>query len=81
VAVGHKGAHLAFVGQGLPVVLFGFVDIWGLAICVDLAEEAEGPRFISLLLVVVKEIEGGGQIEAVCIVTTRSRGNWLRSNI
>src|SRR5882724_6470316 len=60
MAVGHEWAHAEFLGQGegLPVVIFGRLDLWGGLMGGDLPEEPQGPRLVSPLLMVTGEGEG-----------------------
>src|SRR5438128_1894192 len=60
VAVRLERAHLQFLGQrqGLPVVGFSRLDIRGVAVHGDVAEEPEGIRLVSTLLGIPREIEG-----------------------
>ena len=52
-------AHAQRVGQdqGLTVGGFGRLGLWGLAVGVDLAEESQGPRLITLLRLCAAEIQ------------------------
>ena len=53
MAVGLERAHAEFLGQGegLAVVGFGWLDLWGIALRSDLAEEAQGIRLVAAFLV------------------------------
>ena len=60
VAVGHEWAHAEFLGQGQrrPVVKGGRLDLRGGLMGGDLAEEPQGPRLVSPLLMGTGEGEG-----------------------
>src|SRR5215831_16743947 len=60
MAVGHERAHAEFLGQGegLPVVMFGWLDLRGGLMGGDLPEEPQGPCLVSALLMVTGEVEG-----------------------
>jgi len=53
-------AHAKFLsqGEGLPIVRFGWLDLWGGLMGGDLPEEPQGPRLVSPLLIVTREGEG-----------------------
>ena len=55
--MGLERAHAQFLGQGegLAVVGFGLLDLWGLAMRGNLAEEAQGIRLVALFLVLTGE--------------------------
>ncbi len=57
VAVGLERAHAEFLGQGegLAVVGFGLLDLRGLALRRNLAEEAQGIRLVATFLVLTGE--------------------------
>ena len=60
VAVGLERAHAEFLGQGegLPVVMFGRLDLRGVLMGGDLPEEPQGPRLVAPLLMGTGEVEG-----------------------
>ena len=58
--MGLERAHAEFLGQGegLPVVMCGWLDLRGGLMGGDLPEEPQGPRLVSPLLMGTGEIEG-----------------------
>ena len=60
VAVGQERAHTELLsqGEGLAVVVFGWLDLGGITMRSDLAEEAQGPRLVAPFLVRTGEIKG-----------------------
>jgi len=53
MAVGHERAHAQLLGQreGLPVVGFGLLTLWGIATRCNVAEEVQGIRVVATFLV------------------------------
>jgi hypothetical protein len=60
VAVGLEGTHAEFISQceGLVVVGFGLVGVWGIAMHGDVTEEAEDIRLNTTLLIGTGKIKG-----------------------
>src|SRR5713101_630686 len=60
VAVRPQRAHAEFVsqGQGLTVVVCGWLDLWGITMCGDVAKEAQGVRLVAAFLLGPGQSEG-----------------------
>ena len=72
MAMGLERAHAEFLGQGegLAVVRFGQCALQGIAMRCNIAEEPQGPRLASPLLVRVGEIKGTiGQRDRILYAT------------
>jgi len=53
-------SHTEFLsqGEGLPVMVFGAADFWGIVMRANIAEEAEGPRLVPPFVVLTSNLKG-----------------------